>query len=86
MESQGMERFAIGDVITPIWGTTFYDLDCRPYRVRAGTLTHVLEAEAGPAWAFMDKVYAVTLLLPDGKIRWYRSMDPRYWQKVSTTA
>lgn len=86
MESQGMEHFEVGDFITPIWGTTFYDLDCRPYRAMPGVLTHVLEAEAGPAWAFMDKVYDVTLLLPDGSLRKYRSMDPRYWQKVSTTA
>lgn len=86
MESQGMERFAVGDVITPIWGTTFYDLDCRPYRAIPGGLSHVLEAEAGDARAFMDKMYDVTLLLPEGNVRKYQSMDPRYWQKVSTTA
>jgi len=117
-----MEHFEVGDVIITDCDTTFYDLKCRPYTVRAGTLTHVLEADAtdvglsdsevGQAIALgkafiprgggchpsragcrcaygvplLDKVYAVTLLLPDGSLRKYRAMSALDWKKVSTTA
>jgi len=85
------EHFSIGDIITPLWGTgTFYDDEHRPDRVRAGSLTQVLEAEpyleGGARRGPMGGLWSVTLLLPSGKTRRYRSMDPRYWQRVTTTA
>jgi hypothetical protein len=81
-----MERFTAGDFITPIWAGTFYDLECGTYRATPGGLAHVLEAEPGDEYYDVDKVYAVTLLLPDGSLRKYRSMDPRYWRKIGSSA